>query len=147
MFFGNYWQFSNGSFLSLVKRRDINIFLITLRDVLLSELLTNVLTIFSTNLIGLSISVILQIPRRITFQRLCRGMIDICHLIIPWLLKLETKRTVSLEKQTKRIVSSKGRTVQKTNHACADLEKKIEGSDGFFSLLWRGGGGILLVFL
>lgn len=139
--------------MSLVKRRDINIFLITLRDVLLSELLTNVLTIFSTNLIGLSISVILQIPRRITFQRLGRGMIDIYHLIIPWLLKLETKRTVSLEKQTKRIVSSKGRTVQKTNHACADPEKNFpwgRGSDAFLSLLWRGGGGvrgILLVFL
>lgn len=64
------------SFLFLVKHRNINKPLITLHDVLLSELLTNVLTIFSTYLIGLSISVFLQIPRRITFQRLLRGMMD-----------------------------------------------------------------------
>lgn len=57
-------------------------------------------------------------------------MIDIYHLIIPWLLKLETKRTVSLEKQTKRIVSSKGRTVQKMNHACADPGKNFPGGGG-----------------
>lgn len=78
------------SFLFLVKRRGINISLITLHDVLLSELLTNVLTISSTYLIGLSISVFLQIPRRITFQRLLRGMMNMSHLIIPWLLKTFT---------------------------------------------------------
>lgn len=73
-------------------------------------------------------------------------MIDIYHLIIPWLLKLETKRTVSLEKQTKRIVSSKGRTVQKTNHACADPGKNFPGGGGegvrrFFELAMAWGGG------
>lgn len=83
-------NFPMASFLFLVKRRGINISLITLHDVLLSELLTNVLTISSTYLIGLSISVFLQIPRRITFQRLLRGMMNMSHLIIPWLLKTFT---------------------------------------------------------
>lgn len=65
----------------------------------------------------------------------------------------ETNRTVSLEKQTKRIVSSKGRTVQKTNHACADPEKNFLGGGGEgvrrffeFAMAW-GVRGILLVFL
>lgn len=56
----------------------------------------------------------------------------------------ETNRTVSLEKQTKRIVSSKGRTVQKTNHACADPEKNFPRGGGvrrFFELAMAWGGG------